>query len=238
MKDKIKAFSIHLLLSVILVLICLFLVFIVWYPSPLIQATGVGKLFLMMLGIDLILGPLLTFIIYKKDKKSIKFDLCIIALIQISALGYGMYSMYKGRPVVFAYTVDRFELIRANDVIYDKGEYDFSYFGPKYIFIDLETGTTESKLDMMLTETLGNISPAQQIKYYKPFVGAKDLLQKRSKPVSELSLYNTSTEIQKFLNDYPTTARWVPLQANAVDMVVLLDQDMQVVKIVDLRPWK
>ena len=67
MKDKIKAFSIHLLLSSILALICLFLMFFVWYPSPLIQATGVGKLFLMMLAIDLILGPILTFIIYQKN---------------------------------------------------------------------------------------------------------------------------------------------------------------------------
>ena len=61
--------------------------------------TGAGKLFLMMLGVDIILGPILTFIIYQKNKKSLKFDLFIIACIQISAIGYGVYSMYGGRPV-------------------------------------------------------------------------------------------------------------------------------------------
>jgi len=47
----------------------------VWYPIPLVKATGVGALFLMMLGIDLILGPAFTFIVYKKFKKNLKFDL-------------------------------------------------------------------------------------------------------------------------------------------------------------------
>ena len=40
------------------------------------------------------------------------------------------------------------------------------------------------------------------------------------------------------IKKYPQAQSWVPLTASAVDMVVLLDKDAQVVKIVDLRPWK
>lgn len=239
MKDKIKAFSIHLLLSSILALICLFLMFFVWYPSPLIQATGVGKLFLMMLAIDLILGPILTFIIYQKNKRSIKFDLFIIACIQISAIGYGIYSMYEGRPVWVAFTLDRFELIRANDVITENDHYPSSIFKPQYVFVNIKTKTAQEQLDMMLNETISNISPAQQPTYYRPFIQAKSNIQTQSKALKDLNQYNPAIVVERVLKKYPQANAFVPLKANAVDMTVLVNKDTaEIIKIVDLRPWK
>ncbi len=36
------------------------LVFGVWYPAPLHQALGVTKIFLLLLLVDVVLGPLMT----------------------------------------------------------------------------------------------------------------------------------------------------------------------------------
>ena len=119
MSNRIKYFLIHLLLSVLVAVICLSIVFFIWYPSPLATAVGVTQIFLMMLAIDVTVGTILGFIVYKEGKKTLKMDLTVIILLQLSALGYGIYSIEQGRPVWIAYNVDRFEMIRKNEIITD-----------------------------------------------------------------------------------------------------------------------
>lgn len=44
----------------VLALLALALAFLVWYPGPLPKAVGIAGIFFMMLGIDVVLGPLPT----------------------------------------------------------------------------------------------------------------------------------------------------------------------------------
>jgi len=57
--------------------------FFIWYPQPLAKAVGVIHIFIMLIVIDVILGPSLSFFVYKEAKKTLKFDLAVIILIQI-----------------------------------------------------------------------------------------------------------------------------------------------------------
>ena len=51
--------------------------------------------------------------------------------------------------------------------------------------------------------------------------------------------YNDSNIVDKVLSKYPQATAFVPLKANALDMTVLINKEKgEVVKIVDLRPWK
>ena len=238
-KDKLKATAIHLLLSSFLALLCFMLVFFIIYPSPLAQATGVSGLFLIMLGVDVVLGPALTFIVYKKNKKTLKIDLLVIVLIQLSALCYGVYSMYQGRPVWIAYTVDRFELIRANDLIGEDANYPPSKIRPQYILVETHPKNPKEQLNMILKEAQSNISPAQQPQYYRSISQAKNQIQQRVLPLKELEKYNPKTEVKKTLSKYPKANAWLPLKANAIDMVILVNKESaSIIKIVDLRPWE
>lgn len=56
----------------------------------------------------------------------------------------------------------------------------------------------------------------------------------------ELCLYKVTYErVNTIIKKYPQADSLVPLKANAVDMVVLMNKEKgEVVKIVDLRPWK
>ena len=239
-KDKLQAFAIHLAISLVLVLMAYFLIQFLWYPAPLIKATDAGKIFIMILLVDLVLGPLLTFIIYKKNKKTLRMDLTIIVLIQLSALGYGLYSVYQARPVWMAYVADRFELVRVNDIIEDDElEYDLPKLGPQYVYVDLERQDASEKLDSILKETEYNISPAQRPKFYNNFDLAKPLIVKNSQDVALLNNYNDSVKVTSILKKYPSADSFLPLKANAVDMTVLIDRKNQgqIIKIVDLRPW-
>lgn len=239
LQDKLRASAIHFLFSIVLALLCFAVVFFVLYPSPLAQATGVVFLFLLMLGVDVVLGPALTFIVYKKDKKTLKMDLMIIVLIQLSALLYGMYAMYQGRPVWIAFTADRFELVRANDVIGKSLDYPLPVIRPKYIFVETKPQSPNEQLKIMLEEAQSNISVAQQPQYYRPILQAKTQIQQRALQLKELEQYNSKTHVEKTLAEYPKANAWLPLKANAVDMVVLVNKESaSIIKIVDLRPWE
>lgn len=54
----------------------------------------------LVLGIDLILGPLLTFLVFnpKKSRREKISDFTVIGLIQLAALVYGMYMVYQAHP--------------------------------------------------------------------------------------------------------------------------------------------
>lgn len=69
MSNRIKCFLSHLLLSFLIALFVIGLVFFIWYSSPLATAVGVTHIFLMLLVIDVILGPLLGLLVYKEEKK-------------------------------------------------------------------------------------------------------------------------------------------------------------------------
>ena len=238
-KDKLKAAGIHLLISCVLALLCFVVVFFVLYPSPLAQAVGVSTLFFIMLAVDVVLGPALTFIVYKKYKKTLKMDLLIIVIIQLSALIYGIYAMYKGRPVWIAYTADRFELIRANDMIGEDPNYPLPKIRPQYIFVETNPKNPKEQLNMMLKEAQSNISPAQQPQYYRPITQATTQIQQRALSIAELQQYNSKVAVEKTLVKYPNADAWLPLKATAVDMVVLVNKESaSIIKIVDLRPWK
>lgn len=67
----------------------------------------------------------------------------------------------------------------------------------------------------------------------------KPLIRNKVQNLNELEKFNPKQQVENILKKYPEANAWVPLRANAVDMVVLMDKNSaQVVKIVDLRPWK
>ncbi|WP_171065724.1 TfpX/TfpZ family type IV pilin accessory protein [Acinetobacter beijerinckii] len=244
MSKRIKFFLGHLAISFFIALIVVGIVFFIWYPSPLAKAVGVTQIFLMMLMIDVIIGPLLGVMVYKEGKKTLKIDLSIIILIQLIALSYGVYSIAQGRPAWLAYNVDRFELIRNNEIIDDKinqalSQYQSpSWFGPHYVGVEF---SKDKKLrgDEMFAEVIGRISIAQQPERYVNLAKTKQQIQKRTLNLNLLNYFNDKATTQEILAQYPEATGYLPLKANAVDMTVLVNKEKgEVVKIVDLRPWK
>lgn len=81
MSNRLKFFLSHLFISCLIALLVIGLVFFIWYPSPLATAVGVTHIFLMMLAIDVIVGPILGLLVYKEGKKTLKFDLGVIIVL-------------------------------------------------------------------------------------------------------------------------------------------------------------
>lgn len=116
-RDKLRAAGIHLAICVVIGAAILTLFLAVWYPRPLFGAMGSGRLLATILAVDLVLGPLLTFIVFRRGKPSLRFDLACIGVAQLLALGYGLHVAYMARPVYIAVLLSRGTVVRAGDVV-------------------------------------------------------------------------------------------------------------------------
>lgn len=239
---RIKFFLTHLAISLVVALIAIAVVFFVWYPMPLAKSVGVTHIFLMLLSIDVIVGPLFTLLVTKEGKRSLKFDLAVIALIQVAAFAYGIFTISQGRPAWIALNGDRFELVRIND-IYDgkinqtRTEYQHpSWLGPKFVAALPSKDMAERNQDL-LAEVFG-VSIAQRPERYVSLEQAKTQLQFNAKQFPALAKFNDQQKVVDIVQQYPDATGWLPMKGTNVDMVVLVNiQKAQVVKIVDLRPW-
>ncbi|MCO8056585.1 TfpX/TfpZ family type IV pilin accessory protein [Acinetobacter towneri] len=244
MSKRLKFFIGHLSISFLIALVVVGVVFFIWYPSPLAKAVGVTHIFLMLMIIDVIVGPILGWLVYKEGKKTLRIDLTIIILIQFFALSYGIYAIQQGRPVWLVFNVDQFDVVRNNE-IYNKNvkqaEARFqgvSLLGPQFAAIKL-SGNSEKKQQDMFDEIINGISLSQRPERYVELTQAKNQIQQRALPLVELQQYNSKADVEKTLAKYTKADAWLPLKANAVDMVVLVNKESaSIIKIVDLRPWK
>lgn len=111
----------HLCISMLVACVAAIAVFHIWFPAPYDTLSGGTALFLLISSIDIVLGPVLTWIVFNPTKKNLEkyFDLTVIALLQISALIYGLHTTYLARPIYLVLEVDRFVVVTAGDVSVD-----------------------------------------------------------------------------------------------------------------------
>lgn len=113
-----KVGVIHLLISGGVALLAALVVFVLWFPYPYRELAGGVSLFLVLVGADVVCGPLLTLVLYspKKSRRELSLDMSLVALVQVSALLYGMYNISLARPIALVYEMDRFVLVTALDI--------------------------------------------------------------------------------------------------------------------------
>jgi len=114
----------HFILSCVLCLFLAILVFFIWFPQPFFSISGGLHLFFLVIGVDVVCGPLLTLILIKpsKSRKALCVDIILISIIQLSALGYGLYNFSVGRPIAVVFEKDRFRVISYADLYVPDGK--------------------------------------------------------------------------------------------------------------------
>ena len=119
--SRLSASLITLTVSVVIFIAVWILIFFYIYPYPYSEISGGLKLFWMIVGIDLILGPMLAFLVAAPTKlrSALRRDLLVITVLQLSALTYGFSVMYSARPVYLVYEIDRFKVVHAQELTPD-----------------------------------------------------------------------------------------------------------------------
>jgi hypothetical protein len=116
--QRLRAAVIHLLLSAAVAALAALLVFAVWYPMPYRQISGGRDLFLLVVAVDVAIGPLITLAVFdrRKPRAELVRDMAVVAAMQLAALAYGLHTVAQARPAVVALEVDRLRVVRAIDL--------------------------------------------------------------------------------------------------------------------------
>lgn len=244
MPIRLRAALFHLSVSAFVVALVIAFILVVWYPHPLDKAVDVRSVIYVLTAVDVTLGPLLTFIVYKKNKKSLRFDLSLIATLQISALIYGVLSIAQGRPAWLVFNIDRFDLVQAQDIDSTRiGKASLQYrraplFGPIWI-ASRNPNNPEEKNALMLESALGGADLPQRIDLYTALSGEVENLRAHSRDFDELKRFNSMESIRLARKRWPEADGWLPLAAKAQSMAVFIRRsDAKIVAVVELRPWR
>ena len=86
-KGRLRASGIHLGISLCIALLAALLVFGLWYPYPYREISGGRALFLLMTAVDVVMGPLITLVVFNqaKRRKELVLDFTVVAVLQLAA---------------------------------------------------------------------------------------------------------------------------------------------------------
>lgn len=108
-RNRWQAFGIHLGLSFLLFLVLAAIIKFLWYPGVLFATEGGWQGMRLIAGVDLVIGPLLTLLVYNLAKPELRRDLAIIGLLQTACIIGGMFVVADNRPIVITYTQGSFQ---------------------------------------------------------------------------------------------------------------------------------
>lgn len=145
-----------------------------WFPDYLFWLDGGAQGLKLVYAVDVVLGPLLVFIFFHPDKskKKLVFDIVVVALVQLSAMVWGCYQVYKQRPVAVVYGNERFISV-APDImaLQSKSANDlrvYSSDNPPFVFRREPVNDTE-KLKYLSLLMKGGFHPESQAWLFTPF---------------------------------------------------------------------
>ena len=200
-----KAAGFHLCGSALIAALGAVLVLCIWYPYPYDHLSGGLDLFLIMTGVDVVCGPLLTLVLFNplKRRRELVTDLSLVALIQLAALVYGVYSVQDARPLFLVHEVDRFRVIAMPDY----GDVDVSAalaalhpsLRPRWyrgtVTVGLREPTVKERNRVLFESVSGGRDYSQRPEFYIPYDAAyQGKALARARP------------LKMFTSDYPATA--------------------------------
>lgn len=231
----------HLLLSLLVALASAAVVFGLWYPAPYRQMLQVDHIYLLVLAVDVVCGPLLTLILAspKKSRRERWLDFSLIGVIQLAALAYGMHSVWVARPVALVFEVDRLVVVTANEVQADAlpkaphGLRQLPWAG--VLLAGTRKAASNDEFLRSVEQGLAGISTAVQPDWWLPWADAGDAMRARAKPLAELierrpadaaALQDAAKATERPVPDL----RYLPLvSSKTLDWVALLDAQMNMV---------
>jgi hypothetical protein len=196
-KAAVRASLLHLLGSFLVAAVCAVVVFHFWYPYPYGQLSGGRSLFLLLVSVDVVCGPLLTMVLFNpaKPRRELLLDMGLIIFLQLGALGYGLHTAYQARPLFLVFEVDRFRVISLPDyqgtdvasrlAALPEPLRPKPFGGPVGVGFK-KPDSVEARRDVLLESAFGGLDYAERPEYYVPYEGGiKEAALKRAKPLAD-----------------------------------------------------
>jgi hypothetical protein len=200
MKFRLKAFGLHLLGSTIVLTLMLGALYLGWYHWPGWYLADALKVVAVMIGVDLVLGPSITFIIAnaKKSRRELGRDIGMIVTVQLIALIYGTTALWHGRPLYYAFSENCLQVVQAYDI--DAHDLDLARQKhmqlvphwnslPRWIWAPLPQDPEEAQ-KIMLEAIKGGTDVIGMPQYYKPWNDGLPMLRTQLKKVDDVAYFS------------------------------------------------
>ena len=247
-REKLVACAIHFSVTLVVAFAAAGFIFLVWYPAPFGEMLGGTRLFLILSGCDIVLGPLLSLVIYnsRKPKRELITDYVVVGAVQLAALIYGMYVVAVARPAFIVFSKDRLEVVSALDIddadLAEAKEPRFAHrpwSGPELVAAVVENKDKNDALNRALQGKDVSARP----KFYEPYESQLDAIKRQVQPIATLlaKFPDSKSVVEAALLDHELTideARWLPTQHRKGFWTALLDpQTGQPLAYVPIDPY-
>lgn len=230
---RLRAASLHLLASALIAALAAALVFLVWYPSPYSILAGGTSLFLLIVSVDVVMGPALTAVAASpsKGRAELTRDLAVIVVLQLVAFGYGLYTMAMARPVALAFEIDRFRVVTAADIEpaslaeAPPGLQALPWTGPRQIAAVKPIDPAEQMKALELG--LAGFDLSFQPKYWREYTPLADSAWRAARPVPVLlakypQMAGEVARIAKEVEQPAQALRFLPMMSRRESWVALM----------------
>lgn len=242
-----RAALIHLSISAGVASAVVAVLILVWYPPPLFSASGADLLAMTIIGVDVVIGPLLTWIVFQPGKWGLKFDLWCIGIAQTIALGYGLYVMSISRPVFIVATIDRLVVVHAIEL--DAADLEaapyaagrrLSWLGP--VLLAAERPADPKAAERLLFAALGGKDLQHFPQYYTALATQADVLRRHHIGPERLRDLDpdAARRLSEILDQPDCRDRCVVLPLEARQRAITAVVDLSGAKLralIDLDPW-
>jgi hypothetical protein len=150
LQKKAKALLIHAALGALILLPVWAWLDFSAYPDALFWTDGGWQGLKILLMVDLVLGPTLTFMVFNpsKSKKALLVDFSVIAVLQVAALAYGLHNIYQKRPCAVAWFDGAFQVatcdsFKTQDIALD-GWQKLGAKAPYWVFVRKPVGDEQA----------------------------------------------------------------------------------------------
>ena len=239
-KEKATAFISHAGISLGIFSVVIILIKLIWYPDFYYKSQAIQGFLLVVFLVDVVLGPLLTFVVYKKVKPGLKFDLSLIVIFQLAVFIYGVSIIYKERPLYLVYTVDRFVVVTANLIDQDGVKFpELKNDLPRIVGTDFPKDPVER--DELMWKTMDGGPDIDQISYlYRPIVEVKATMQQQGIPVDSLPESIVLEIKTRWPSKTASDIRVYPFVGSdeAADQLLVWDMNnLDMLGLIDTDPW-
>ena len=222
---RFKAFSLHLAGSASALTLTLGLLYLGWYHWPGWYLADLPTVLAIMIGVDVVLGPLLTFIVAQpaKPRGVLARDVGVILLVQLVAFGYGVTTLWHGRPIYYAFSVNCLSVVQAQDIERDSADSAARnsslaphwYSLPRWIWAPLPDDYDEAN-NIVRSAIQGGFDVTARPAYYKPWASGAAELRSQLKRVDEIKFF--SKKERGLLKQRMTALGLAPDQADAIPL--------------------
>lgn len=193
--SRYQAFAIHFGISFLIFLGLAAVILTWWYPGIFFDIDGGWEGIRMIALVDLVLGPILTLMVYRHGKPGLKMDLTLIGLFQMICLSSGIWIVHNERPLAMVMVDNTFFSMSADDYLREGvTPPDLSRFsdrGPKWVTVDVPDDVYKSS-DFRRAAMDAQRSLRTYEDHYIPF-DPRQLDIKRGVPLEELELLDRET---------------------------------------------